>query len=600
MADEKRGDSWRQFHQANLTKKALSKRAKKAQAATLRHARKFLVSRWENIRSVRRHVATWIVVVGLLVAATALQLHWFQQSYTTTASTAGGTYAEGVVGPIETLNPLFASSSAELSARKLLFSSLYSYDDTGHLQSDLATSLTTSEKSTVYTVKLRKNVQWQDDTPLTAKDVAFTVGLIKNTAVRSVITGWQNIDVKVLDDTTVQFTLPTTYAAFPHALTFPIVPEHILGKVDPSSLRQSSFSEHPVGSGPFEFRLLQIVNADEGRKVVHLVASSSYYRGAPKLAHFQLHSYDSSTAIASALRTGEINATPDLPIDQIVSLDTKRFNTISRPISSGVYALFNTTSDILKDRTVRQALQAATDTNALRAQMKGSVQSLDLPFINGQLTGSTVPKRPAADAKQAAALLDKAGWLVGTDGVRAKDGKQLKLAITAPKGSEYEKALEVIAGQWRTLGVGVTTQLVDTSDATENVLQTVLQPRSFDVLIYTLAIGADPDVYAYWDSLQSSQRGLNFSNYSSVVADDALVSARSRVEPALRNAKYIAFAKQWLDDAPAVGLYQSNMYYASTKTTRTVNDTMTLISPVNRYSDILYWSVDTKPVYKTP
>lgn len=599
MASEEDRQSWRQLQRVKFSKKALSARAKKAQRVTMRHAHRFLVQRWENIRSVRRHIIGWIIAMGVLIAATALQVLWSQQNYTTDARAAGGTYAEGVLGPIDSLDPLFASSSAELSAKKLLFSSLYSYDDTGHLKGDLATSMTITKNATVYTITIRPNAHWHDGKPVTAQDVVFTLGLIKDPAVHSTITGWQDIGVQALDKTTVQFTLPATYAAFPHALTFPILPEHILAKIPPSSLRENSFSQQPVGSGPFKFSLLQLVDAARDRKVLHLVASPTYYKGEPKLSHFQLHTYDTTAELKTALQLGEINATPDLSIDEVNSLSARHFEMVPRPLSSGVYALFNTTSTILKDRTVRQALQAATDTTALRQHLPGEVQPLDLPFINGQLTGD-VPTRPSADPKRAEALLDQAGWKVGTDGIRSKDGARLQLAVVAPKGSQYEKALEILAGQWRAVGVDVNAQVLDTSDANQDVVQNILQPRNFDVLIYTLNIGADPDVYAYWDSLQSSERGLNFSNYSNPVADDALISARSRVEPALRNAKYIAFAKEWLNDVPAIGLYQSEMYYVHTLALHSVDTRMTLVSPTDRYSDVLYWTADTKQVYKTP
>jgi len=599
MASEEERQSWRQLQRAKFSKKAISSRAKRAQRVSMRHAHRFLIQRWENVRTVRRHIIGWIIAMGVLIAATALQVVWSQQNYTTDAQTAGGTYAEGVLGPIDTLNPLFASSSAELSAKKLLFSSLYGYDDTGHLKGDLATSMTLSKEDTVYTITIRSDARWHDGQPVTAQDVVFTLGLIKDPAVHSTITGWQDIGVQALNKTTVQFTLPATYAAFPHALTFPILPEHILAKVSPSSLRESSFSQQPVGSGPFQFSLLQVVDATQGRKVLHLTASPTYYRGEAKLSHFQLHAYATTAELKTALQLGEINATPDLTIDQVNSLSAKHFDLIDRPLSSGVYALFNTTGTILKDRTVRQALQAATDTTALRQHLPGDVQSLDLPFINGQLTGD-VPVRPPADPKRAEALLDQAGWKIGPGGIRTKDGAPLQLNVIAPKGSEYEKALESLAGQWRAVGVDAKAQVLDTTDSSQDVVQNILQPRNFDVLIYTLNIGADPDVYAYWDSLQSSERGLNFSNYSNPVADDALMSARSRVEPELRNAKYIAFAKEWLNDVPAIGLYQSAMYYVHTSTLHSVDDTMKLISPTDRYSDVLYWTADTKQVYKTP
>lgn len=556
--------------------------------------------RWENIRFVRRHVIGWLVLVGVLIAAVGLQLNWFQRSYSTTAPAVGGTYAEAVLGPLDNLNPIYATTSAEYSASKLLFSSLYDYDDSGHLRGDLARTIKTNEEGTTYTVTLRKDAKWEDGARLTAKDIVFTINTIKNPATRSTIKGWQDIDVKALDDTTVVFTLPSTYAAFPHALTFPILPRHILADVRPGSLRENNFSQSPVGSGPFRLRLLQIIDMMNSRKIVHMSANKDYYRGAPKLSRFQLHVYSTSDAITTALRTSEVNAATDIAVDSTESIDKNRYTVISQPVNNGVYALFNTNGEILKDKTVRQALQRATNTSAIRDKVSPDVGSLDLPFIDGQLTGGDIPKKPGFDTAKAGQMLEESGWKLQADGTRAKDGQPLKIRITTLKGSGYDKVLEVLAQQWRAVGITIEAQILDPSDATQEDVSQRLQRRDFDVLLYELAIGADPDVYAYWHSSQSSQRLLNLSSYANATADEALSSARSRIDPELRNAKYVSFAKQWLEDAPAIGLYQPVVHYAYAKTSQAMNLDMTLIAPRDRYADILYWTADQTTVYKTP
>src|SRR5690606_39578415 len=151
-----------------------------------------------------------------------------------------------------TLNPLYASSSAERSAARLMFSSLYNYDAMGGLRGDLAQSMTIENDATTYFVNLKKGLKWHDGRPLTERDVMFTVNLIKDTGTRSYLSPvWQGIDVEAVDDTTVKFDLPATIAAFPHALTFPVVPRHILADAPAANLRENSFGNAPVGSGPF-------------------------------------------------------------------------------------------------------------------------------------------------------------------------------------------------------------------------------------------------------------------------------------------------------------------------------------------------------------
>ncbi len=592
-------DRWQQFQRPSFDRKKLSRRVKKAESATIRHAHKFLVGRIDNIRGVRRHIIVWLALIGVTIIAVSLQFIWFQQSYQTTAPSSGGTYAEGSLGPIDTLNPLYVSSSAETAASRLIFSSLYSYDSTGHLQGDLAEGMKIDPSGTIYTVKLRSNALWHDDTTVTAKDVAFTVNLIKNPEARSPLqTNWQDVTATALDDTTVQFKLPAVYAAFPHALTFAILPEHLLGRVAAGAIRENAFSRSPIGSGPFTLRLLQSVDTTKGHKVANMTAFAKYYKGAPRLGRFEIHAYATQEEIVKALRAGEVSAATDVNGVGADSIDTHNYSIISRPINSGVYALFNNDNPILKDKNVRQALQLATDTKAIRSALMGNVPPLDLPFVNGQLTGDDVPHAPATDAVKAAALLDQAGWkLDGT--IRKKDGTKLALTITTIKNSQYEKALETLVGQWRKLGIEVTTVVADTTDPSTNFIQT-LQQRNYDVLLYELFIGADPDVYAYWHSSQIASNGFNFSNYVNTIADAALASSRSRLEPELRNAKYKTFARQWLDDVPAIGLYQPVTEYIFDKHVESLNLTAKLISPADRYANILYWSVGQETVYKTP
>lgn len=596
MADEK--GSWKRFQRISFDSKTFSKRALRAESTTTRHARKFVVGKLDSLRNVKQHVVLWLAIIGILVGAVALQMFWYQNAYRTMAWKDGGTYAEAVLGPLTTLNPLYASTPAEQSASKLIFSSLYTYDDTGNLSDDLAVSMDIGQTGKEYIIKIRDDAKWSDDVKLTANDVVFTVDLMKSADVRSVMYGnWVDVTAEALDERTVKFTLPAQYASFPHALTFSVLPRHILQDIAPGSIRQSAFSVSPIGSGPFTLRLLQ--NAPDGRhKIANLSASAEYYKGAPRLARFELHGYNDQEDMVRALQTGEVNAaagtnaqTSDLP----ESYQVKEY-----PINSGVYALFNSDSVLLKDVKIRQALQVGTDTSDVRGTVGYDVPELSLPFVNGQLTGDNIPKVPAYDEAKAKSLLDEAGWKVpnGQDVRQNSTGQQLELSIVTVKDPTYEKVLENLAGQWRKLGIKVTTDIKDPTS--QSFVQSILQPRAYDVLLYKLVIGADPDVYAYWHSSQASRLGYNFANYRSTTADEALSSARSRSEIDLRNEKYKAFTQQWLNDAPAIGLYQSVLQYVYRPSVQPDIANKGMPAEYNRYSNIRYWSAEQLPVYKTP
>ena len=572
---------------------------RKVEGVTIRHTRKFIVKRWDSVREVQRNVVIWVLAMGLLIAATGLQLMWNQQSYQTTAPAVNGTYAEAVLGPVNTLNPLFAETSAEQSASYLMFSRLFKYDTTGNLNYDLATDAKINDTNTIYTVSIRPDAKWTDGFKVTAKDIAFTINLMKNSDTRIADAGWNDIAVKVINDTTIEFTLKSTFAAFENVLTFPIVPEHILGKIAASNILENNFSQNPIGSGSFKLNLVQDVDATSGRKVIYMTRNDDYYGGMANLARFQLHAYTTTEDIMNALSQNEVNAAADLPSTDMANVNTKDYNIISKPIKSGVYAIINLKSGLLNDIALRQALQLATNTSAIRNKLPAGTPALWLPFTTDQLTGD-IPTAPQNNLPAAKKLLDDNGWKLNSRNIREKNGKELKISVVTIKNSEFERVLDILAEQWRTLGITVETKIIDLKDEAQNVVQSILQPRNFDVLLYQLNIGADPDVYAYWHSSQASLQGLNFSNYSNAISDDALTSARSRVEPALRNAKYLTFSRQWLADTPAIGLYQPTTNYVVSRNAQAFNPSNVLISPIDRYSDVLNWSVGSRDVYKTP
>ena len=571
---------------------------KKVEGATVQHARRFVFKRMNSIREVRRHIILWILTIGLIIGASGLQLMWYQQSYRTTAYANDGTYAEAVLGPVNTLNPIFASTSAEESASALLFSRLLTYDTTGHLNYDLAAKMDISPDQKTYTIALRPDARWQDGVYVRAKDVVYTVNLLKNPATRATITGWNDINVKAIDDLTVQFSLPDVYAAFPHALNYlPILPEHILRDVTPSEMRENAFSKNPMGSGPFTLRFIQDIDATTGRSIIHLARNDSYYHGAPKLDRFQLHVYPTSDAIVHAVTTSEVNAATDISVTDASTITSDHYSVERKPINAGVYALFNTTVGVMSDKNVRKALQEGTDTAAVRSAVGRNTPEIHLPFITGQVTGD-VPSEVVYNKVAAEALLEQAGWKLEGN-VRKKDGNLLRLTVVTTKNNDFEKALSNMAEQWRGLGITVTTSIVDPTDPSQNVVQNILQPRAYDVLLYQLTIGGDPDVYAYWHSSQAS-KGFNFSNYSNPISDDALASARTRIEPDLRNAKYVTFAKQWMSDAPAIGLFQATIQYVSSKNVHAMPQSEKLVSAADRYADVLYWTVGDRLVEQTP
>lgn len=593
--DDKPSSKWRRFRKMRPAKRQLKRRALRIETATIKHAHKFLIRRWENARSVRRHAFTWMLLVAILIGGTGLQMIYEARDYTKALPVEGGVYAEGVLGSLDVINPLFAATSAERSASALVFSGLVGYDQNNQLRGDLASGWRSENDGKRYVVDMRKGLKWHDGKPLTADDVVFTVSRIKNQLTRSPLySSWSSVKVAKMSDYQIAFDLARQYAPFPHALTFGILPKHLLAGVPAASLRENAFNRQPVGSGPFVFRQLQTVDADNGRFVVYLDANKNYIHGKPKLDHFQLHVFKDDEQISQAFLTDEINAATDLSSTDMRRVDAEKPG-MQRPravIGDGMFAFFRTDSPILQDVVVRRALQLATDRPAIIREL-GTGVSLESPLLDEQMTSRKTQPKP--DRKAAAAMLDSSGWTL-QGATRAKDGQKLKLSVVTPETGDYETVLAILAEQWRSIGAEVETHVVDPG----TVQQSTIVPRAYDVFIYEMMIGADPDVYAYWHSSQADPRGLNLSNYKSEIVDETLEGAQSRSEEALRQRKYALFVDQWLADAPAVALYRPTLHYVMDESARSVSHHETLASPTTRYRNVHQWTVAQSRQFVAP
>lgn len=579
--------------------KRLALRVKHAEGATQRHASRFILRRIENVRLVMTEIMIWLAAIALLIAGLGIQYSWNSQGSKKDGAKSGGVYVEGVIGDISTLNPLLAASEPEQAVSRLLFSSLYNYDVTGALHTDLAESMTVKDDK-VYTIKLR-NAVWHDGKKLTAEDVVYTINLIKNPQVRSPLrVNWLDISARAIDDSTVEFMLPAVYAGFSHALTFPVIPKHILQTVSPSSMREADFSSNPVGSGPFAVKRVQTSESTSSTDVVRMEPNTKYYGAVSTLSRLELRAYGNESLLVKAVNSGEVSAASGLSLSAADNIKSKQYSTKHWLLNKGVYLLMNNRSQTLQDARVRRALRYATDTSSIRATVGDNVARLDTPILQSQIA-QKLPAAPDHNLDKAKALLKEAGWTYNQGQWKGKDGRPLAVAVTTSSGrDEYKKIVDALKQQWSKLGVDVQLREIDTSSTTTSFVQSVLQPRDYDALLYELELGADPDVFAYWHSSQASASGYNFANYSNRTVDNDLVGGRSRTNSALRAAKYIQFVNQWLNDTPAIGLYQSVGSYVLNNGASIVEPRGSLNTMNDRYADVTTWSTGKASVYKTP
>lgn len=546
------------------------------------HIQENLIDRISHAKQVRLLILEWGLLVVVIISLALTQAFWYKQSYSVSAYVDGGTYIEATVGRVNSLNPLFATTSSEKTLSKLLFATVSAVDYSGHIGLGLAESIRPDETGKNWTITLKEDLQWSDGHPLTLDDVEFTVGLIQNPAINTIYSGSFSGVTLERNENELIFHLPATYADFASTLNFPVLPKHILGETAASRILEHEFSSKPVTSGAFAFNATQSAGLD-GEKLIYLSANPNYYRGQPMLDSFAVRTYSDETKIMSALISGEVTATAELSplqdIDDNLTVYEKQ-----TAIASGVYAFLNTTSPLMTKVEVRQAIRQGIDLTKLRSVLDGEL-ALNYPIINSEIELSSYPELPAYDFEAARTVIQSI----------ATSEQPLRLATI--NTGYFPKLAENLKGQLEALGFTVELTI---SEPGQEFLMSTIRPRNYDILIYEVELGADPDLLPYYHSTQASESGLNLSNYRNSIVDDLIVAARSTLNTELRVAKYEAFLRYWVSDVPAIGIYQSNLIYYYNKDSRSFSVDDRLVYPTDRFSGVEYWAVEKADKNRTP
>jgi peptide/nickel transport system substrate-binding protein len=249
---------------------------------------------------------------------------------------------------------------------------------------------------------------------------------------------------------------------------------------------------------------------------------------------------------------------------------------------------FKTSSGVLADQTVRQALVQSANVPSIIAQLGYPARAVREPLLEGQLGYDPTLVQAPFDSKAASAKLTADGWLPGNNGIRSKAGKPLSFVLTAADTPENRQVTGQLISQWRRVGVDATVSYLNDSD-----FQNAVSYHDYDAILDGISIGVDPDVFVYWDSSQADVRSanrLNLSEYKNPTADTALEAGRTRLDPALRVIKYKPFLQAWQQDAPALGLYQPRLLYLTNGPVNGLSD-QPITTSTDRFFNVQNWEI---------
>lgn len=577
-------------------KVTLAERADLVEKAITSHTKKMFFGRFENLSNVRKIVISWICVVSILILSVGIFRGLSVENYSENIFYRGGTYSEGILGEVKTLNPLFTSTNTERSFEQIAFSRIYDIDETGNLKGDLAESVSTSDNYKNFKIKMRNNAVWSDGRKITANDVIFTIKLLREQSINpSGFKAWKNVEISKNSDYEFSVKVPSSSSSVLYSFNFSILPEHILKDIQIEKIRESAFSKNPITSGAFNFKSVQ---NDGDKTTISLVKNKRYYKGEAYIDNFDIVAFKDEAKLKNALISGEIVASPSLKISEFSESERDKLKSRETNVNRGIYAFLNNSDSVLKDLKVRKAIQTGVDIPKVRKEME-FVDKLDFPTLN-QFLNTKDLSIPKYDFDQAQKILDEAGWKKNSNGILEKDGKTAILNIATTSVYNYKKAAEEIESQLKKLGFDAKLTVIDKDDKTGAFVQSILQPRNYSILVYEIDLGADPDIYAFWHSSQSGQKGLNFSNYNDAIADDLLLNSRTAPSSNEKKLQITKFTQRWLANSVAIGLGQTKTSYVFRKSVQPYSVNNTFVTELNRYADVIYWSASKSTLYKTP
>ena len=499
------------------------------------------------------------------------------------------------------VNPHLSPGTKDLSASRITYEPLASFDKDGKLLPILAAEVPSLENGQVaadgtsVTWKLRQDIKWADEEPFTADDVLFTYQYIMNPDVKSSSAGSYNEveSVEVLDDYTIKvnFKQPTAawYAPFVGPFGM-IIPRHIFETYNGANFADAPENLQAIGTGPYfvsEYRKEDVLiiggNAVSTVKIIYEI--NPYYRepNKPYFRRVELQGGGDLNLAGQAAREGTVDFAWNLalPEETLAGIEAAGKMRVLAPASSFVERIMINFTDpnketadgerssmqfphpFLSDILVRQAISMAIDREAIAA-----------PYGRGGKLTTNILVEPSFYAspdnnfeynpQKAAQLLDEAGWADSNeDGVREKDGVELRLVFQTSIQPLRQAAQEQVKRDLEATGFAVELKQIDASIFLGPPKDTTDTRRQFYADFEEFAFSnKSPDPTAYmsaWVCDQAAQKENdwslpNWSRYCNPEFDELFHQAAAELDPEKRTELFVKMNELLIQDVAVIPL----------------------------------------------
>jgi peptide/nickel transport system substrate-binding protein len=544
------------------------------------HGLRRLITQVKTGRLSRRGFVRMMVGLGLtaplasqMLASAGVAQAQTKLTYKPTKRGGGGTVKALWWQGATLLNPHFAVGTKDQDGSRIFYEPLASWDPDGNLVANLAAEIPSVQNGGVakdgrsVTWKLKKGVQWHDGKPFTADDVVFNWEYASDPATASVTIGsYKDMKAQKIDSHTVKiaFDKPTPFWADAFVgVRGMIIPKHLFEAYKGAKSREAPANLKPVGTGPYRF-----VDFKPGDMVKGELNPTYHMPNRPYFDAIEMKGGgDAASAARAVIQTGEFDYAWNLQVEDDILKRLEQGgkgkadivaggniehiqlnNTDPWTEVDGERSSMKTKHPFLLDPAVRQALNLIVDRGAVQEQIYGRTGIATANFLNEPKRFASKTTKWEFNADKASQILEAAGWKKGSDGIRTKDGKKLKMVYSTSINALRQKTQQVVKQVATKVGIdleikSVTASVYFSSD--------VANPDTYthfytDIQMYTTTMTQpDPELFmnqfTSWEiaSKENKWQGRNITRWKSDEYDKMFRSAESELDPVKRAALFI-------------------------------------------------------------
>lgn len=325
---------------------------------------------------------------------------------------------------IRTLNPIITKDEDAYYVDKLIYESLFSYDNNMELINVLADSYTYAPDGTSVTIRLKQGITWQDGEDLTAADVKFTIDAIASAAASGATLYEGNIanvkSTKLEDGDLYQITIffKNVQDNSVNNFTFPIIPAHQFKNTDAVKKPDPAFI--PIGSGPY-----RVADYNDLSHII-LTGNENYHGGSVPENILNFLIIPQKRDAVNMMDINNISVTFSKDIDRDTTYANREVSVVNFPSNEAELIGFNFRNPVLRDAKLRKAIVTAIDTEEIieSAYYRNGIQN-DNIYFPGFLGTDSRKIDNLFDIEKAKELLKEAGYFDRNgDGILENAAKQ--------------------------------------------------------------------------------------------------------------------------------------------------------------------------------